>query len=429
MLESIKLLNLALQKFEALPQNNTDVRYFTLKQRLIYTTRQMVALRALSQNHDLEFEELPVGFCSNPDTDEKVLDLPDSPIGESWVNLAQIEYKFRDKTTIFQKALQIVDRNAYPMLDMSLSLLETRYDFRNKTFDNLPQRIYQLAKVYASGRKHEESRRGIGEKGIYSISISDLSNFASVESISSILIPALLTQLVTEQNMQEILSIWRTNSSELPIKDNIFATLDLIESMLFEDQNNALTMMKTRESRYEERLSAALKVVHDIETTPANLFHAHILITTALVDNLTWLDPVVTDLAELLSAQWLEKIKFRSTLKTPMITVPQIEQACNSRATGKKKIGQILLATHQAVSLRLDPETLQQFHSWSESASEQKQAPAIRKNAAAQRLIKAMEKPPHLTDEDIEALHQSIEEGKIPVKFDSPFEPDEQKKE
>ena len=34
------------------------------------------------------------------------------------------------------------------------------------------------------------------------------------------------------------------------------------------------------------------------------------------------------------------------------------------------------------------------------------------KNAAAQRLIKAMEKPPHLTDEDIEALNRSIKEGK-----------------
>ena len=51
------------------------------------------------------------------------------------------------------------------------------------------------------------------------------------------------------------------------------------------------------------------------------------------------------------------------------------------------------------------------------------------KNAAAQRLIKAMEKPPHLTDEDIEALNQSIKEGEIPIKFDSPFEPDESEKE
>ena len=34
------------------------------------------------------------------------------------------------------------------------------------------------------------------------------------------------------------------------------------------------------------------------------------------------------------------------------------------------------------------------------------------KSAAAQRLITAMEKPPHLTDKDIEALNRSIREGK-----------------
>ena len=52
------------------------------------------------------------------------------------------------------------------------------------------------------------------------------------------------------------------------------------------------------------------------------------------------------------------------------------------------------------------------------SESKQKQEPTTGKNPAAQRLIKAMEKPPHLTDEDIEALNQSIKEGKIPIKFD-----------
>ncbi len=51
------------------------------------------------------------------------------------------------------------------------------------------------------------------------------------------------------------------------------------------------------------------------------------------------------------------------------------------------------------------------------------------KNAAAQRLIKAMEKPPHLTDEDIEALNRSIKEGEIPINFDSIFESDEHDKE
>ena len=63
------------------------------------------------------------------------------------------------------------------------------------------------------------------------------------------------------------------------------------------------------------------------------------------------------------------------------------------------------------------------------SESKQKQEPTTGKNPAAQHLIKAMEKPPHLTDEDIEAPNQSIEKGKMPIKFDSLFESDEREKE
>ena len=58
----------------------------------------------------------------------------------------------------------------------------------------------------------------------------------------------------------------------------------------------------------------------------------------------------------------------------------------------------------------------------------EKQEPTTGKNPTAQRLIAAMEKPPHLTHEDVEALRRSIEEGKMPVKFDSPLEPAERQK-
>ncbi|MCY3549459.1 MAG: hypothetical protein OXU27_09030 [Candidatus Poribacteria bacterium] len=59
----------------------------------------------------------------------------------------------------------------------------------------------------------------------------------------------------------------------------------------------------------------------------------------------------------------------------------------------------------------------------------QNQKTPTRKNPTAQCLIKLMEKPPYLTDEDIEALRQSIKEGKIPIKYDSPFDLDEDEKE
>ena len=424
MLNCIKFLYLALQNFEKLPQNNTDVKYFTLKKRLEYTIKWIWIIWCGLENNPSELSEPAAGFCSDPETNEKVLDLPDSPIGYSWLYLAQIEYRFGHGTTVFQHALQITDREEYPNLNFSISFLEAKYEFKNKTFDNLPQRIYQLAPVYSSMKKHHQNSRGAGEKGTYSISNSDLSDFASVENITIFFVSALLTQLSTNRDLHEMLSVWRTNSLELPIKENIFIALDLIESILLGDYNQALTVMKTENTKREKQLAAALKVVLNKETSLENLFYAHTFIASSLFDH-TWLDPVVIDFGKLLSAQWLEKIKTGEMLPMNINIVQQIEQACNSSEAGKKKIGHILLAAYPVVKTMVDPQTLQKFRTWTESESKQKQGHAIGKNPAAQRLIKAMEKPPHLTDEDIEVLNQSIEAGKIPVKFNSPFEPDE----
>lgn len=423
MLNCIKFLHLALENFEKRPQDLTDLQYFTLKKRLEYIIKWIWVIWCGLENNSSEPSEPAAGFCSNPETNEKVLDLPDSPIGFSWLFLSQIEYRFGHETTIFQHALQTPDREEYPILNFYLSILEVQYDFRNKTFDTLPQRIHQLADVCNLIQKYNQNETAIGDQEIDSISMPNPPDFTSVANITVMLVSSLLVQLSTDADTHEMLAIWRTNSFELPIKEKVFATLDLIETTLLRKQNNVLTMIEAQDTEPMERLVAALKIVYNSKTDPKHLFYAHAFIAQAVISNLTWLDPIVTGLAKLLSVQWLEKIKFRTALKMPIVTVPEIEQACKSSETGKKKIGQILLAVHPAVSTRLAPEILQQFRSWTES--EQKQEHAVRKNPAAQRLIKAMEKPPHLTDEDIEVLNQSIKEGKIPIKFDSPFDSDE----
>ena len=426
MLDSIKLLNLALQKLDILPQDNTDLKYFTLKKRLVAAIQWMAKDR--NADNSSELEEPSVGFCSNPDTDEKVLNLPDSPIGYAWLYLAQIEYKFGDGTRILEHALQIKDRNVYPALNFFLSRLEAQYDFRNKSFEDLPQRMNQLADAYGSTQHHYQTGKGIVEKGIYSISIDDLSNFASVKNITGMLVAALLVQLPIGIDTHKILAIWRANSSELPIKENMSSALDLIESTLSGNRNNALTAMRIQDAKVEKQLVAALKVIYNVETSLENLFTAHTFITIPLIGS-PWKDFIEVDLAELLSAQWLEKLKDGAMSQMHVDIVQQIEKACNSSYTGKKKIGQILLAVYLVVSTMVAPGTLQQLRNWAESESEQKQEPTTGKNLIAQRLIEVIEKPPHLTHEDVDALHQSIEEGKIPIKFDSPFEPDEHEKE
>ena len=423
MLECIKLLNSALEGFEKLVQDKGDGKYITLKKCLVGTIECIA--KYSGEKKPSEPLRLPPGLCSDPAPNETILSLPDAAIGYAWSHLAQVEYRFGRGSTALEHALRISDRDANPKLNFSLSLLEAQHDFRNKTFDNLPQRIHQLANTYNSIQK--QTGQGIGAAAINSSFIAALDNLATVENIVFVLGTALLVRLRTSREMHDMLVIWRSNSSELPIEENLIVALDLIESTLSGDLNNALAVMNTQDAKYENRLAAALKVVNNTQTSPDDLFYAHTFIATSLIGN-TLDDSVLDDFAELFSAQWLEKTKLPATLQIPRITVPQIEQACKGSETGKKKIGQILLAVHQAVSVNVAPEIQQQFRSWTEFMPDQGPEPKTGQNPIAKRIIKVMENPPHLTHEDVEALRRSIEEGKMPVKFDSPFEPDEPEK-
>lgn len=422
MRESIKLLHLALKEFEKIPQDNTNLKYFTLKQRLAHTIRWMAEQNR--ENNPSELVEPLTGMCSDPETNEDFLSLPDVPTGHAWFYLAQVEYRFGHGITVLNRALQALDHDANPAFSFFLSFFQTKHDFRNKTFDDLPHRIHQLASAAESTHKQYQLGKRIGTEGIDSSAIPALANFASVENIISILGAALLVRLRQSRDIHDILATWRGNSLGLPIKENMIEALNRIELMLFEDDDKVLTVMRTQELEGKKWFVAALMVIHNIKSSPEDLFHAHVLITTSLIGSL-WKDFVVLDLAELLSAQWLKKIKFQMILKMPMTTVPDIERACKSSETGEKKIGQILLAVYQAVSLGVSSAILQQFRSWTEAMPEQKPEPKTEQNPIAQQIIKVMENPPHLTYEDGEALRQSIEEGKMPVKYDSPFEPDE----
>ena len=115
--------------------------------------------------------------------------------------------------------------------------------------------------------------------------------------------------------------------------------------------------------------------------------------------------------------------------KIKLLDVVALTQDIPEHNLKRGEVGTVveILANGEAFEVEFSDDNGQMYKCLSFLASQFSVLPPepTKANPTAQRLIKAMEKPPHLTDEDVEALNKSIEEGKIPMKFDSPFEPDE----
>ena len=269
------------------------------------------------------------------------------------------------------RALQTQGANADSASSFILTWIQAKHDFGMKAFDDLPARIHELASAAKSMYQEYKSGKRIKAAGADSSTMVALADLASVENVIFILGTALLVRLRKTNDIHNILKIWRAKSSDLPIKENAFSAIDRIESILLTDTKEALTLMGKQELIDQKWFITALNVIHNVKASPEDLFHAHALIAAALIVS-EWEDFVALDLAELLVTQWLEKIKLPAMLKLPRITVHQIDRACKSSETGKKKIGQILLAVQQAVSVRVAPEMLQQFRSWTENPCQRK---------------------------------------------------------
>ena len=358
---SLELLILALREFDKIPQNDTEVGFFTLKKVLGYS------IAYLAQSTDtIEIVEPPPGFCSNTDRDDEILKYPNYPIQYAWLHLAQLEYRFDLGAEILEQARCLKDRRLFPFLNLSLSMLEVQYDYKCRAFGNLPHRMDQLAYAYVTTMKHEQSGKGVEETGTYTVEIADLDKFASVETLTAMFVTALLVRLPENSDINEILTMWRMSAVELSTKGNMTATFDLIESMLSRENEHAPRVMRKRDATSELRLAAAFSLIRN-NAEPDDLFYAQTLLSFFISDIervWNWEESLFMDLAELFASQWLQKIEFQALLKTPTITVPQIKEACNSSETGKKKIGRMLLAVEPAVSTHLPHDFLQLIRSW-----------------------------------------------------------------
>lgn len=143
--------------------------------------------------------------------------------------------------------------------------------------------------------------------------------------------------------------------------------INACETIISKEIKDAVAILRNKEEIWENRMIAALRVSMNPDETPDNLFYAHSILLIELHQKF-WIKEV-DYFAELISKQWLQKISFPASLITPRLTVPEIQDACTSKATGIRKAAQILLAVSHAVSIELPKDLKIQFRELSSISS------------------------------------------------------------
>lgn len=350
---SLRVFRDTLDEVERLPDPKSDLGSFVV--------RKLVGLVLLWIDRSLEGESVEriqepyPGMCSNPERPEGLREFPLAPPDLMWVLLAQIEFQMNLGSSVLEAAVNRFGRSSFPLVRFSLKELELRHAFRDLRLDRLAVQVEELGLAARLLRVvRDQGKEGWSEAPPEIL----MNTSAGSEEVGiSIYVAALIALLASERMDMAIFAAWRDSLSAFRPNTPAMDWISLSEDMLSREIHDALAIMSRKEESSERRLLSALRVVIENDVTPDDLFRAHTLLAYDLLQG-PWAKNVSDYLAVLLTRQWLDKAQFHATIRMPRITVPALEAVCKSEERGARKVARVLLAAHNAVSVRLAPEMM-----------------------------------------------------------------------
>ena len=298
------------------------------------------------------------GICSDPEPHKKLLELPDANPEGPWLLLGEIEDRLRTGVDVTTRIKKRLSTSSLPAAAMFIAHGEIATAFRLLDFDHLPSLCMNLTREFRVLREAHPD----GELYRMGNSSTDPEAFqANDQTIGGdLFVDALVSLAGTNGIENSIFQSWRNDAEALPAREPLRKVFDLAEHMLTAEHSDAALNMRNEPSRIG-RMLASLRVSTSSRATADQLFYAD----TILLDTLPhdgWIKECAGPLAGLFSNHWLEQCKFRMGLRSPLLTIPAIRDACQSKAEGLQKAAQILVAARHAVSVRLPDRILEDFN-------------------------------------------------------------------
>ncbi|MCP4353180.1 MAG: TIR domain-containing protein [Desulfobacterales bacterium] len=357
--DSIKAFSEAVKDIEQFSDPEEDLRQFKVNK---LTGHYLLWIQNELSIKPVDNVTKPLsGMCSNPDINEKLKELPITPINFSWLHLAQIEYYLKMGSNVFDRVYQRCIHAHIPMIRLYITELEIKHSFRKLDFNRLPIQSLALEMRSYESRIHIAQGYEVYEESLKNNILEEYETETITPILGIGLFVFAITALLGNGRFEfKIFNTWRDSAKMLKSFEVLNGLINACETIMSKEVKDAIAILMNKKESWENRMIAALRVSMNPDETPDNLFYAHSILLIELHQRF-WIKEVEDYFADLISNQWLQKISFPASLITPKLTVPEIQNACISETTGIRKAAQILLVVSKAVSIKLPNEIRKQF--------------------------------------------------------------------
>ena len=293
-----------------------------------------------------ETYEPPAGFCSKPEGDEKLRDIPKAPIDFLWLFLAQIEFQLGLGRSIFDVAMKRVSKSGNVPFRGVMTRFNLTVIFRERDFNSLIEGVLALHKAFIDVQTQipNAPKKPMDE--------------SLISLIEEALVSAFVTLAASEIPLDKFLPKWFVAIGKI--------SSDMegrIKHALNSNCEDVYQIYKDTTQGRLVRMIAALRMAADTDVQLISMFFGQ----ASLLGGLTsggFKEEVSEALGTLVKRTWKQRLSFPAEFPTPRITIPPIKAACDEPVIGFKLASRILLQARFAVpSLRIPPDTLQQFES------------------------------------------------------------------
>lgn len=338
-------------ELETIPNDSNDVSNFGLHKMIGHSLCWYIAN---IRNQIVDLFEPVVGVCSNPNLNEEVLSLIQTPIEYSWLNLVSIEREVGLSNKIFLEQYERLAKCTFPLVRRQIRVFQLEQFFHTQ-----PESIIELcAKARMENAMEEKVGRNLNmQMSVTEYELSELDKQAiTVNSLIFITLFLLYEKEFDQVKIIKVIDELVSRNSNLQCS-SLFDQLGELKQMTVLDGGSLISILQDGSKTYYVRILSAVLIFNRSDFGNEAVFYANSIICRFLFDvrnaNVSN-DPI----AERMTQYWLKATKSPAFFRLPQTTIPKIIDACNGPLKGLPKIASILLATYEGVNLVVDDATI-----------------------------------------------------------------------
>jgi len=343
---------------DRLPADDADESAYLLRKRAGHTA--MWIANSVAGTPPKEFSEPPPALCSSPEPTTEVRP-PSTPSDATWLNILEFEFAAKLGDQQFRSHEERLKASRYGLIRLSFDGLRIRSRLRSLALDDFVEIVADWTDAFALCRRfYKESGLGAADPLPPDATPPDRQQ-VDADLVLGGMLSAVFELAARGMVTKQLLDHWTASAARAGLSAVTAPWLEFLAALFVHNENNGKAALRDTSLPWPWQALASIRIAIDSDTEPAELLMIHEYWTTNLLPNMPMGSFVLAEIEALVTSAWRRLSEKKFLLRSPLQTVPLLQEACASASTGWQKIGEVLTAACDVVPASVPNEFRKRF--------------------------------------------------------------------